>query len=129
MDQFYILHKHTFWHRRWSMGIYVFFYYLFPLINLIYSTYVILRQKLYTCPENTNIYIYMYNFSRMSHGDANKWAYRLSSNINSMTHPQHIPQSIQYTDPMLVQCWATVCDAAPTLNQHCVYISRLPCLL
>ena len=21
-------------------------------------------------------------------------------------------------DPMLVQCWSTVCDAGPTLNQH-----------
>ena len=27
-------------------------------------------------------------------------------------------QQTRYTDPMLVQCWASVADAVPTLNQH-----------
>ena len=31
-------------------------------------------------------------------------------------------KSSQYTDPILVQCWATVCDAGPTLNQHWVSV-------
>ena len=29
----------------------------------------------------------------------------------------------QTQDPILVQCWATVCDAGPTLIQHRIYIS------
>ena len=27
-----------------------------------------------------------------------------------------------YTDPMLVQCWTSVADDSPTLNQHCVSV-------
>ena len=34
-----------------------------------------------------------------------------------------LSQSARYTDPMLGQCWAIVCDAGPALNQHCVSVS------
>ena len=30
----------------------------------------------------------------------------------------HISQQVQDVKPMLVKCWATVCDAGPTFNQH-----------
>ena len=32
-------------------------------------------------------------------------------------------QQTGYTDPMLVQCWASVADDGPTLNQHWVSVS------
>ena len=31
-----------------------------------------------------------------------------------------LPSSRLWIDPMLVQCWPTVFDAVPTLNQHCI---------
>ena len=34
-------------------------------------------------------------------------------------------QRLRYTDPTLVQCWTSVCDAGPTLNQHWVTASCL----
>ena len=34
-------------------------------------------------------------------------------------------QQTKYVDPMLVLCWARVCNANPTLKQHCVNISCL----
>ena len=34
-------------------------------------------------------------------------------------------QQTRYIDSMLVQCWATVFDAVPTLNQHSINVSRL----
>ena len=34
-----------------------------------------------------------------------------------------LTRSARYTDPMLVQCWAIVSDASPTLNQHRVSVS------
>ena len=34
-------------------------------------------------------------------------------------------QSARYTDPMLVQCWPTVFDAGPKLNQHSLSVSCL----
>ena len=33
--------------------------------------------------------------------------------------------SARHTDLMLVQCWTSVCDAGPTLNQHWVSVSCL----
>ena len=35
------------------------------------------------------------------------------------------PQQTQVIDPMLVQCWASVVDGGPTLDQHWVYVSCL----
>ena len=40
---------------------------------------------------------------------------------NCLYYPRFIPPAIQqtpYVDPMLVECWATVFDVGPTLNQH-----------
>ena len=31
----------------------------------------------------------------------------------------------RYIDPKLVQCWATVCDGGPTLNQHWINVGVL----
>ena len=36
-----------------------------------------------------------------------------------------ITQKMPYVHPMLVYCWATVCDAGPALNQHCVNVKCL----
>ena len=36
------------------------------------------------------------------------------------------PQQTRDVDPMLVQCWASVADGGPTLNQHRVHV---PCFL
>ena len=35
-------------------------------------------------------------------------------------HTQQPGQKSRNVEPMVVQCWPTVCDAGPTLNQHCV---------
>ena len=31
---------------------------------------------------------------------------------------EHIPQPAQYFGPILIQCWTTVYDVGPTLDQH-----------
>ena len=36
-----------------------------------------------------------------------------------------LSQQTRYIPAMLVRCWATVCDADPTLYQHCVNVSCL----
>ena len=38
----------------------------------------------------------------------------------------YLSHQLQDKHPMLVQCWASVADAGPTLNQHRIYI---PCFL
>ena len=53
---------------------------------------------------------------------------QIERGIHSLIHREP-PQSARQTreiDPVLVQCWASVCDAGPTLNQLRV---NVPCLL
>ena len=33
-----------------------------------------------------------------------------------------VPHETQDVEPMLIQCWVTVCDVGPTLNQHWVNV-------
>ena len=37
------------------------------------------------------------------------------------------PLPIKHSNLMLFQCWATVCDAGPTLKQHWFNVSCLRC--
>ena len=34
-------------------------------------------------------------------------------------------QCARSVEPVLLQCWLTVCDAGPTLYKHWLYVSRL----
>ena len=54
----------------------------------------------------------------------------IESRYISLSFLKHVPhcivsQSARYIDPMLVQCWAIVCDAGPTLYHHWVNVSYL----